>query len=553
MLGNVLKGSWTLKTKVILVVVAAVLATATVVASVTLFVMKRDVKTLIGAQQYSTISMISLALDEGFKARRTALQSLSQGMPPQAVRDHQQLQIYLASHTSLMGLFANLAAFDAQGQLIANFNDTSIIGRYNVADREYMRRTIQQRRGVISEPLRSQLSDRAIVLMTEPIIDDSGRVVLVLVGTTDLQQANFLGQFTDTRIGKSGFVYILTTRGIVVAHEDKGRILRHVNSEGGRSSGTERALQGFEGSMEGTSRTNQPALFSYRRMNQTNWIIGSMYLQEEAFLPIRDIYTKATLVSLALAVMAGWLAWLIMSRLIDPLHRLHRHIQTIRAAGTYDEVPLSYRQDEIGDLGGAFNSLMRERKDAETALDHARAHLETMNKALGRLALEDELTGLANRRQFDLSLQEEFARAQRGGQALALVMIDVDHFKQYNDLYGHLAGDHCLRQLGSAIKSQQSRPADVIARYGGEEIAILLPGTDEAGARAVAERVLLAVRQLGLRHEGNDPGIVTISAGVSALVPARTDDTPDKLVRAADQALYLAKAAGRHCVRSNGY
>lgn len=548
--GNLLRMKWTLKTKVIMVVVAAVLATATVITSVTLFVMKRDVKTLIGAQQYSTIRMIALALDEGFKARRVALRSFTQGMPMAAWHDRQQLQIYLASHTSLTGLFSNMAAFDANGQLIANYNDTGIIGRYNVADREYMRRTLEQRQGVISEPLRSQISDRAIVLMTEPVFDDSGHLVMVLVGTTDLQQANFLGQFTDTRIGKSGFIFIITTRGIIVAHEDKGRILQHVNSAGGNSSGTERALLGFEGSMEGMSRNQQPALFSYRRMKQADWIIGSMYLQEEAFLPIRDIHTKAMLVSLVLAVMAGWLAWLIMSRLIDPLHRLHRHIQTIRAAGTYDEVPLSYRQDEIGDLGGAFNSFMRERKDAEAELNAARANLETMNKALGRLALEDELTGLANRRQFDLSLQEEFGRAMRSSQALAVVMIDVDRFKQYNDLYGHLAGDHCLRKVGSIIKSQQARPGDVIARYGGEEVAILLPDTDVPGAMAVAERVRLAVRRLGLRHEGNEAGMVTISAGVAAVVPVCGVDMPDQLMRAADKALYQAKAAGRDRVRS---
>jgi diguanylate cyclase (GGDEF)-like protein len=303
--------------------------------------------------------------------------------------------------------------------------------------------------------------------------------------------------------------------------------------------------------MEAVSRNNHPALFSFKRMQTTDWIIGSIYLREEAFLPIRDMQKKALLVSLSLALVAGWLAWLIMSRLIDPLHRLHGHIQKIRAAKTYDEVPLSYREDEIGDLGSAFNSLMRERKDAEIELDQARLNLESMNKALERLALEDDLTGLANRRQFDLSLQEEFSRAMRNGDSLGLVMVDVDHFKQYNDIYGHLAGDQCLRKVGRVIKGQQTRPGDLMARYGGEEVAILLPGADEAGAMAVAERIRISVRQLGLLHEGNEAGIVTISAGVSAFVPIRDIDAADKLMRAADKALYLAKSEGRDRVRSS--
>jgi diguanylate cyclase (GGDEF)-like protein len=542
---------WTLKTKVIMVVMAAVLVTTAVIVSVSQYIMKRDLKALISDQQFASVGMIARALDEGFHTRRIALLALSQGLSASALQDSARLQQYLRQHSSLNDMFFNFSIFSADGELLANYINTNLVGKVNVAEREYMRRTLQQKKSVISEPFRSQMSGRAVVLMTEPVFDAAGNVTMVFVASIDLHQANFLRQFTDAKVGKNGFIFILTAQGTVIDHIDKSRILQHVDEVGGKSGGTERALAGFEGSMEGRSRRGHQALLSYKRMLSTDWIIGSIYMQEDAFAPVREIQNKALLISLSLALLAGVLAWVIMAVLIDPLHRLHQHIQKIRTTKANDEVPLSYRQDEIGDLGSAFNALMRERKNAEMELDQARVNLESMNKTLERLALEDDLTGLANRRRFDLTLQEEFTRAMRSGQSLALVMIDVDHFKQYNDIYGHLAGDQCLRKVGRAIKSQQTRAGDLMARYGGEEVAILLPGADQDGALAVAERVRLAVRQMDLLHAGNEAGIVTISAGVAAFVPRRDVDVSDKLLRAADRALYQAKQEGRDHVCSS--
>lgn len=541
----------TLKTKVIIAVVTAVLFTTAILTAVSLVLMRRDMKALISDQQFTMMKVIAVALDEGFTDRRMALRSLTQGIPPQAWSDPAAVQKYLDRHTRLGPLFFNFSVFSAKGDLIANFVDPTLVGKFNVADREYMTRTLKTGKGVISEPFRSQLSGRAIVLMTEPLFDTQGKIAMVFVASIDLQQNNFLGQYTDTRVGKSGFVFVLTTDGIIIEHPQKSRVLKHANQIGGKSDGTDRALAGFEGSMAGVNRNNQPALFSYKRMKTTNWIIGSMYMQDEAFLQVTEMQKKALLVSAVLALLAGWLAWLVMSRLMDPLHRLHGHIQQIRADKTYAELPQSYRNDEIGDLGAAFNSLMQERRDAEMALDQAHRHLENMNKTLERLALEDELTGLANRRRLELALQDEFNRAMRHANWLAVVMIDVDRFKQYNDQYGHIAGDECLRRISHAILQHKHRPGDLVARYGGEEIVVLLPDADEAGARAVAERIRQTVRQLQISHDGNEAGIVTVSAGVSAVIPLRNRNTPEDLLRQADQALYLAKSSGRDCVRSS--
>ncbi len=175
----------------------------------------------------------------------------------------------------------------------------------------------------------------------------------------------------------------------------------------------------------------------------------------------------------------------------------------------------------------------------------ANAALASANHALQALVWQDSLTGLSNRRHFDRGLAQEFRRAIRTGTSIGLIMIDVDQFKQYNDTYGHQAGDACLRAIASTIPRLVNRPGDIAARYGGEEIVLLLPGTALAGARALAERVAQLVRNLAIPHAGGDQGIVTISAGVEAFVPVRDLDNETELLEHADMALYAAKHAGR--------
>ena len=174
---------------------------------------------------------------------------------------------------------------------------------------------------------------------------------------------------------------------------------------------------------------------------------------------------------------------------------------------------------------------------------------ETANEMLRTLTRRDGLTGISNRRHFDELLGAEFRRAARQELPLALVMLDIDYFKGYNDRYGHLGGDECLRLVSSAVEGTLLRPGDNAARYGGEEIAVLLPTTDLAGASVIAERVRAAVEALGVEHAGSPFGVVTVSAGVASFVPPRANQEPTDLVGAADAALYRAKKESRNCFR----
>lgn len=170
--------------------------------------------------------------------------------------------------------------------------------------------------------------------------------------------------------------------------------------------------------------------------------------------------------------------------------------------------------------------------------------LQALNDKLEALSMVDGLTGIANRRQLDQVLQNEWLRMQRQQQPLALVMLDVDWFKRYNDHYGHPAGDQCLREVAQAIASV-SRGSDLVARYGGEEFVVIAPASDAAQAMALAQRACAAVQARALPHAASDLGVVTLSCGVAALVPQSGQDT-EILMRAADAALYRAKHQGRN-------
>lgn len=179
-------------------------------------------------------------------------------------------------------------------------------------------------------------------------------------------------------------------------------------------------------------------------------------------------------------------------------------------------------------------------------LEHESAERERLNRQLERLAHSDGLTQLANRRHFDETLAREWDRLRREGRPLAVLFIDVDFFKPYNDTYGHAAGDDCLAALGGVLQQAARRPGDLAARYGGEEFVIILPGTDVAGAREVAERVLADVDALGIPHAGSQvSGNVTVSIGLAVRIPGPSDSA-EELLEAADRAVYTAKRTGRH-------
>jgi two-component system, chemotaxis family, response regulator WspR len=187
-----------------------------------------------------------------------------------------------------------------------------------------------------------------------------------------------------------------------------------------------------------------------------------------------------------------------------------------------------------------------ERDAAYRELEELGRQLAEKNAILEKLSSLDGLTGIANRRRFDEALDQEWRRGRRDQSALSLILIDVDFFKRYNDRYGHLRGDDCLRQVATGLAEVVHRPGDLVARYGGEEFVVLLPATDSAGAATVAEALRAKIEGLAIPHALSEAAqVVTISLG-SATVRPDGDSGAEVVVAAADLALYAAKTGGRN-------
>ncbi|MDF2177796.1 diguanylate cyclase [Aliiglaciecola sp. CAU 1673] len=185
--------------------------------------------------------------------------------------------------------------------------------------------------------------------------------------------------------------------------------------------------------------------------------------------------------------------------------------------------------------------------NAQTLKNRVRAHLTLKFQAdlLKEMAFRDGLTGVANRRFFDETLQQEWRRCSRSNQPISLILLDIDFFKKYNDTYGHLDGDECLKHVAAIISHQVRRPGDLVARYGGEEFAVILPNTPLRGAVEVAMKIEEAVRDMSMPHEqGVNEKVVSVSVGV-ATWHMDADLGPDQLIELADRQLYRAKEQGR--------
>ncbi|MGS0743336.1 sensor domain-containing diguanylate cyclase [Glaciimonas sp. GG7] len=444
--------------------------------------------------------------DDTIKEGDTVLISLVErvqidGTSPAALnRIHDLLVHQVAELPQLNGLFV----YDESGRWLVN-SEPSMQPGANNADRDYFiyHRTHRDLTPYIGAPIRSRSNGAWIITLSRRINHADGSFAGVVLAT--IKVAYFNNFYQTINIGRKGVINLGLDTGILLTRspllpDSIGKSF--VNTELFRDNVSKMATGTvfIKSSLDGVNR-----MVNFRRLDKYPLFVAAALSEEEILADWRaDTYLHSAGVGILLLV--------------------------------------------LGCMGFHLIGQIKRRVDAEAEIVRTRDALEALNQTLERLSLQDGLTGLANRRHFDLVLEKEFSRAMRNASSLALVMIDVDCFKQYNDIYGHTAGDECLRKISQVVKTGQHRPGDIAARYGGEELGVILPGTDVKGAMIIAESIRLAINNLKIEHTGSPVGIVTISAGVDALVPVRYGNIPLELVQAADKALYAAKSDGRNRV-----
>jgi diguanylate cyclase (GGDEF)-like protein/PAS domain S-box-containing protein len=216
------------------------------------------------------------------------------------------------------------------------------------------------------------------------------------------------------------------------------------------------------------------------------------------------------------------------------------HYETLRLRKDGIMIDVSLTMSPIKNASGKITGA--------SAIYHDIRERKQTEELLRRLSTLDSLTGISNRRAFDISLDEEWKRAQRGGYKISMMMIDVDRFKRYNDAYGHIRGDECLRQIAQTLRQDAQRPGDLVARYGGEEFVVIFPMQEDHQAIRFSEKMCKDIEALKIPHEKSDiSDYVTVSIGVASMIPTQDISQVD-LIKSADVALYKAKNAGRNGV-----
>jgi len=427
----------------------------------------------------------------------------------------------------------NVAGTDGQ---IKCATDPRAIG-LNVADRPYFQNALRAHDFALSDYLISRVHQAPGLIATFPVVEDDGSVNGVVLGSINL---HWIGELAASAAQRSGTSVVVVDGGgtLMAASDDEGALT-------GKNFASHALAHAMLANDEGTVTTagfdGVRRIFAYVRIPWTRARLA-IGLDETTVHSGIDREISIAYLQLALFGMLVLLAaWFGGERLIlRPIRLL------VRTAARIGRGDLRVRATdepwvaEFEPLAAAFDDMARKLAAREEELQIANQHLD-------ELASLDGLTGLANRRGFDSELERLWQRAREHRQPVALMMIDIDHFKLFNDRYGHVRGDACLRAVGETLSLVTLEEAVLVARYGGEEFALLLPGLDIERTTALADEARRAIEDLVIAHAEAPCGLVTISIGVESLVPEQDQSAAD-LVEAADRALYAAKRRGRNTV-----
>ncbi|QXH64050.1 sensor domain-containing diguanylate cyclase [Pseudomonas azerbaijanorientalis] len=401
----------------------------------------------------------------------------------------------------LMPQLSGITIYDNQGRWLMSSNRPIPAGA-NSSDRAYFihHRDDPSREILIGPPIQSRSNQEWVITVSRRFNDARGEFAGVVAVTLGIE--NFLRLFGKIDVGQEGAIGLSYTDGTLLARypfreQDMGRNFSkspiYAKYLVDRSVGT----ASFTSSLDGVER-----LYAFQKSDKLPLITTVALGKREALTAWRMEALLSAVVVTGLLGLTGLIGWLLI---LD----------------------------------------IRRRTKVEGQLRGTQEQLLSSNRQLELLAMKDALTGLANRRYFDVTLAMEARRAQREGTSLALLMIDIDYFKLFNDSKGHVAGDFCLQSIGKVVEECVRRPSDLVARYGGEEMGVIMPNTDIDGAQVVAQLILRRLKEESISHEASPLGRVSVSIGIATAAGSRLDQL-QSLIEAADQALYSAKTLGRN-------
>ena len=438
----------------------------------------------------------------------------STGRPIRGSQTQERLSDYLNSVRERFQDYEELLVLDPQGQVVAS-SSRSERTIYLAAG---WQDDIQNDRPVVGVPHWDDSLSKPVMVVAVPIRHTDGRLLGALSARLSLERAdNILRSFAP---GDSGQVYLIGSNANVItsAQASPGTgmaqsLTKEAMARLSEQEGTAVEYQNYDGrDVVGTLKT-VPGL---------GWSVVAEIPSTEAFRQVNRLRNLTILMVLALVVGVGLIAWLLGLLIVRPLTRLAQGAAEVATGSLAVDLP-EVGGGEVGDLTKVFNNMVDRLRESREELE--------------RLSTLDGLTGLSNRRHLLSRLALESSRAKRGHHSFAVLMVDVDHFKAYNDSYGHLAGDEVLVRVAEILR-ESTREVDCAARYGGEEFLVLLTETGMAGAFEVAERV-----RARLATETFAGGTITLSVGVASY--PEFGESPEAVIMSADVALYQAKHQGR--------
>ncbi len=439
-----------------------------------------------------------------------------------------RLADYLNSVRELTTDYQELAVFDAGGRPVASSPAQSKIR----ALPEGWDARLKAGEPILGKPSWDATRHTMTVVIAVPIQPAGSRPVGVFAGRLDLRTAGVALQ--RLLRGHPGTAYLISFTGERILSSKSG----DMTPPSGRLDGS--AVRWLNTESHDVVEYKNPeglaVVGTLRTVGGTSWGVLTELTQTEGFGLVNRFRNITVLVLTGLFAVVGLLAYLLGLMLVRPLDRLTQGAERV-AAGDFDVALPVVTGGELGYLTTVFNDMVAKLRKSMLEVDAFNERLREKNVQLERLSLTDPLTGLFNRRQLMTVLEGELKRAARSGHTFAILMMDVDHFKTYNDAFGHQAGDEALIRVARILQSTL-REVDCAARYGGEEFVVLLPETETERAVEVAERICTAVRSEAFQGEP-----VTLSIGVASY-PAQGMSL-ESLISSADGALYHAKREGR--------